>query len=370
MVVYHTPYQCMLFQKSKYLYFYDTVYIEAVIRDIMYPYAGILAIDERPGTIHKRFKQYGVPPTTEVRKIYRKFLLETKGIEDYISAVIFSQDIFGADISGGKTFSSYTYERNMLPGIKIDEGTAEVKDTDERITLGIENIEKKLEEYKLAGAYFAKWRCVFHIGKNTPSTRVIEKNTHDLALYARACLTNNIVPIIEPEILMEGDHSFLQTAKVHSTVMNSVFYKLQQEKIDPSHVILKTGMVLPGTRSTEVISSARIAEKTVHSLCSNIPESIGGVVFLSGGQSAQDALIHLDDIARHAKQINAPFPISFSYGRALQEDTLRIWRGRARNIEKAKQAFLETVRKNGYAREGLLEEYLLTKIEKIKKSTM
>ena len=287
---------------------------------------GILAADESTPTCTKRFKSVKVESSVSSRNRYRSTLLTTKNLEQYISGVILFDETFHQNIIGlTKTIPSYLKGKGVLTGVKVDTGAKPfAQHENEKITEGLDNLRERLIVYKNKGADFAKWRAVITINKEIPSESCIYANAHALARYASLCQENNIVPIVEPEVLMEGEHGIEQCYKVTSQTLKVVFEQLKLLKIDLEAMILKPNMILPGLKSTEKPSDEVIAEMTFTCLKDNVPEEVPGIAFLSGGQSSDLAAQRLNTLNRLYLN-KKPWQLTFSYGRALQQDALIKW---------------------------------------------
>jgi len=329
-----------------------------VVRALMRPYAGILAADERPSSMNKRFKSLDITPSVDRRREYRDLLVTTEGIESYVTGVILSEETFNQNMLSEIPFPNFLENLGIITGIKVDEGTVPTKDTSiEKVTLGLRNLPDRLEKFKKGGALFAKWRAVFHIlGDEMPSNVVISKNTIDLAAYARMCIDAGIVPIVEPEVLSDGTHTAEKAGEVIEKVLRRLYLEIEKQDISFEHIILKTSMAIPGKNMQTKMDPEEVAEHTMNALCKTTPHDIGGVVFLSGGQSAFESRQNLNAIKIMANEIRAPFDLSYSFGRALQDDALRKWLGIGGKKEEAQQMFMRVLEKTARAREGISEE--------------
>lgn len=311
---------------------------------------GILAADESTHTITERFENLGIVSTEENRRLYRQMLFITPGIEQYLSGVILFDETIRQKTDDGKFFAQLLEEKEIIPGIKVDEGTMDMPNfPGEKITVGLEGLADRLKEYKSLRARFAKWRAVITIGENIPSDTCIEENAHMLALYASFCQQENIVPIVEPEVLMEGDHTIEVCQEVTKKVLKIVFQKLAEQKVALEGILLKPNMVISGSNAQKQATPQEVAQKTVETFLEVVPKQVPGIVFLSGGQTPDEATIHLS-LMEHFK--NLPWQLTFSYGRALQEEALKAWSGNPNNIEAAQKVFLERAQKISTARSG------------------
>lgn len=314
---------------------------------------GILAADESTKTIEKRFATIELVSTNESRRSYRELLFTTPDIEQYISGVILFDETVRQTTKDGKLFPQYLSERGILPGIKVDLGTTDLPETNsEKITLGLDGLQTRLHEYKQKGAEFAKWRAVYTISPQTPSEFALRENARVLAEYALMCQHAEIVPIVEPEILMDGGHNIDRCREVTTIVLTAVFEELNKHGVYLPGILLKPNMVIGGTDSTEE-SSTLVASATVEVLKTNVPTEVPGIVFLSGGQTPEQATLHLSEMNKIPEH---PWKLSYSYGRALQEPVLLAWKGTVENVALAQQAFLKRARLNNLATKG---EYTL-----------
>lgn len=314
---------------------------------------GILAADESSKTIQKRFEKIGIESNPETNLEYRKMLFTTLGIEQYISGVILFDETIRQSIDlpagrqGGVPVPQYLEKKGILPGIKVDKGTIDLPNfPGEKITEGLEGLEQRLTEYAQMGAKFAKWRAVITIGEGIPTDLCIEENAKRLAKYAKLCQQQNIVPIVEPEVLMDGAHDLEKCKEVTTKTLKTVFVKLVTEGVFLEGVILKPNMVISGKESAIQASSEEIAQVTIEVFKEVVPKEVLGIVFLSGGQTPDEATENLAAI----NNIGGPWQLSFSYGRALQDEALKAWAGKEENIPAAQKVFLERAQKVSAAR--------------------
>jgi len=310
---------------------------------------GILAADESTATTGKRFAGIGVDNTEDNRRAYRELLFTAPEMEKYISGVIMydetikqvDDDVFLVDL---------LKSRGVIPGIKVDQGLKDFEgSTVEKITTGLDDLNKRLKEYYSLGARFAKWRAVFSIGDDLPSEKCVKANAEILAKYAKACQDNYIVPIVEPEVLMNGSHTIEQCYDVTVRVLMDVFLELKKENVDLSGMLLKPNMVIGSLEGPET-TSGQIAESTLKCLSSVVPTEVPGIVFLSGGQSEEEACENLNAINQLAK--NVPWKLTFSYGRALQNSALQTWAGKKENVVRAQKVFVERAKAASLASQG------------------
>jgi fructose-bisphosphate aldolase, class I len=315
------------------------------------PGKGIIAIDESNGTIAKRFAGVGIENTEEHRRAYRELLLATPKLSDYISGAILYDETIRQSTRDGVPFARLMADNGMIPGIKVDKGTHPLAGfPGEVVTEGLDGLRDRLKEYYGLGARFAKWRAVINIGDDIPSGTCIEANSHALARYAALCQEQGLVPMVEPEVLMDGDHDIDTCFEVTEVVLRSLFGALYEHNVLLEGTILKASMVLPGKDCDEQASVEEVAAATLQCLKSTVPAILPGIVFLSGGQSDEDATAHLDMINRMGPN---PWPLSFSYGRAMQQAALKLWsQDLAGNVAKAQETVYARARDNGLAAQG------------------
>lgn len=318
---------------------------------------GILAADESFPSIEKRFKSIGIPSTEENRRAYREMLFEAEGIADSINGVILFDETLRQKSSDGTPFAEVLQRQNLIPGIKVDKGTKPLPFTEnEVIAEGLDGLGGRLAEYREMGAKFAKWRCAIKIGPNIPSTGCINANAHVLARYAALCQAAGILPIIEPEVEMNGDHSIERCFEVTELTLRSTFAQLHEQRVTPEDVLLKTNMVLPGKDHPVQNSADEIADYTLRCFARSVPAAIPGIVFLSGGQTESQATANLNAIAALAPKVSAPWQLSFSFGRALQDSALKTWKGEQQNMAEARRAFSHRAKLNSLAQSGRYNE--------------
>jgi fructose-bisphosphate aldolase, class I len=311
---------------------------------------GILAADESDGTIKKRFDSIGVESTEESRRSYRDLLFTTEGAERCISGVILFDETIRQRSADGTPFPQLLESKGIIPGIKVDRGAKPLALAEgETITEGLDGLRARLEEYRSLGARFAKWRATYSIADTLPSDYCVWANAHALARYAALCQEAGVVPIVEPEVLMEGDHSIERSYHVTSRVLTAVYTELHDQRVDVSGTLLKPNMVLSGYGAPEQAGHDEVAEWTLRCLLAHVPAAVPGVVFLSGGQSDVDATANLN--AMNARG-SAPWQLSFSYGRALQAPALKAWGGSSDRVPAGQAAYLHRARMNAAARTG------------------
>jgi fructose-bisphosphate aldolase class I len=311
---------------------------------------GILAADESSGTCETRFKSVGVECTEENRRTYRGLLFTTPGVEQYVSGVILFDETIRQKTSEGVPFAQYLAKKGIIPGIKVDGGAKNLPlHPGEKVTEGLDGLPKRLEEYFKLGARFAKWRAVITIGSGLPSHACIYANAHALARYAAACQEASIVPIIEPEVLLDGDHTVERCEEVTEATLRACYAANAAYNVMPEHVILKASMVVSGKNCPKQAGVEEVAERTVRVLKRTVPSAQPGVVFLSGGQSDEAATAHLNAMA---SMKGLPWPLTFSYSRALQNPALKTWKGQAANVAAAQKAFQHRAHMNALACQG------------------
>ena len=314
---------------------------------------GILAADESTPTCTKRFDSIGVDSTEANRNAYRNMLFTTPGMEEFISGVIlFDETLRQSTLKDGTPFPEYLTNLNVIPGIKVDKGAHNLPGTEgEKVTEGLDGLDARLKEYYELGARFAKWRAVITINESEPSSTCVAANAHALARYAALCQENGIVPIVEPEILMDGSHTIEDSFVVTEEVLHSVFYELYGQNVLLEGMILKPNMVLSGYKCSEQASVDEVAEMTVIVLKRCVPSAVPGIAFLSGGQSNEDATAHLNSMNKILDN-NSPWNLTYSYGRALQAPALDAWLGKEENVSAAQDAFYKRAKLNSLATKG------------------
>ena len=314
---------------------------------------GILAADESTKTIKKRFDAVGIESNAENNRIYRQLLFTTPGIEEFISGVIMFDETIRQKTDDGIPFAKYLESRGIIPGIKVDKGTVDLENfPGEKITEGLDGLKDRLLEYKDMGAKFTKWRAVITIGENTPTNTCIGSNADALARFTAISQDTDLVPIVEPEVLMDGNHDIKKSEEVTYLTLKSVFSKLSEYKIDFNGMLLKPNWVHPGKESRQEINDEEIAQASLRVLKEVVPPEVPGIVFLSGGDSAGESTGHLN--AMNVLD-DVPWQLSFSFGRALQQPILEVWKGKSENIEVAQKEFYKRVKLNSLARNGKYE---------------
>ena len=325
--------------------------LENIAKQMVTPGKGILAADESSGTIKKRFDIINVESTEENRRDYREILFQTKNaMENYISGVILFDETIRQKSKNGPTLVEVISNAGSLPGIKVDTGAKDLAfNSNEKVTEGLDGLRERLIEYYNLGAKFAKWRAVITIESSIPSDLCINANAHALARYAALCQENEIVPIVEPEVLMDGAHTIDRCYEVTKRTLEVVFSELVAHGVNLKGICLKPNMVIDGTLVTDKSSPKTIAEKTISCFKEVVPEDVPGIVFLSGGQSEIEATENLDQMNKIG---NLPWNLSFSYGRALQASALQAWSGKVENEETASMAFNHRAEMNSLATLG------------------
>ncbi len=328
----------------------STQALKETARALVAPGKGILAADESSGTIKKRFDSIGVESTEESRRAYRDLLFTTPGVEEFISGVILFDETIRQSSADGTPFSKLLEGKGIIPGIKVDKGAKDLANAPgEKITEGLDGLRERLEEYRSLGARFTKWRAVITIGAGIPSEYCIWTNAHALARFAALSQEAGLVPIVEPEVLMDGDHTIDRSFDVTSRTLHAVFTELRDQRVHFDQMLLKPNMVLSGYDCPEQAGPEEVAERTLECFRRHVPAAVPGIVFLSGGQSDEDATVHLNAMNAIGPH---PWQLSFSYGRALQAPALKAWGGRPENVQAAQRAFYHRAKLNSAARSG------------------
>jgi fructose-bisphosphate aldolase class I len=314
------------------------------------PGKGILAADESSPTIKKRFDSIQAESTEDSRRSYREMLFTTQGAEEFISGVILFDETIRQSGVDGTAFPALLEKKGILPGIKVDKGAKDLAfASGEKVTEGLDGLRDRVAEYRQLGARFAKWRAVITIGDGIPSDYCIDTNAHALARYAALCVEGDLVPIVEPEVLMDGAHTLQRCHDVTERTLRTVFAALNEQRVPLNEIILKPNMVISGADCPTQASVTEVAEATLDCFRNTVPAEVPGIVFLSGGQSDELATAHLNEMNKLGA---APWELSFSYGRALQAAPLKAWAGSAANVPAAQQAYLHRAKCNGAARHG------------------
>ena len=324
--------------------------LESVTKKLVAPGKGILAADESTPTIEKRLKRIGVPSTEENRRAYRDVLFTTAGAGEFISGVILFDETIRQKTRDGRTFVEALEQQGIIPGIKVDKGAKPMANfPGEKITEGLDGLRERLAEYRKLGARFAKWRAVIAIGDQIPTRTCIAANAEVLARYAALCQEADLVPIVEPEVLMDGAHTIERHFEVTQETLESVFHALYEYRVVLEAMLLKPNMVLSGKECPQQASVEEVAEATVRCMKRVVPAAVPGLVFLSGGQTDSQATEHLNAMNRLS---DLPWQLSFSFGRALQAPVLKAWKGDPTNVAEAQQAFHHRASCNSKARFG------------------
>jgi len=324
--------------------------MERTVAEILVPGKGILAADESTGTIEKRFKAHDIANTEENRRDYREMLFTAPGMNEHISGVILFEETLGQKAANGTRLAEILARQGVVPGIKVDKGTVPLpKAPGELVTQGLDGLGERLKTYKQQGARFAKWRAVITIGPGIPSAHCIQVNAHALARYAALCQENGIVPIVEPEVLMDADNTIERCLEVTSDTLERTFGELYRQRVVLEQMLLKPNMVVSGKKCAVQAPVDEVARQTIACFRRVVPAAVPGIVFLSGGQADEAATAHLsamNALGRH------PWVLSFSYGRALQAPSLKAWAGKAAQVKAGQQAFVHRARLNGLAQKG------------------
>jgi fructose-bisphosphate aldolase class I len=323
-------------------------------RALVAPGKGILAADESDGTIKRRFDSIGIDSTEDNRRAYRDLLFTTEGAEEFISGVILFDETIRQQALDGTPFPKLLEQKGIIPGIKVDKGAKPLAGADgETVTEGLDGLRERLTEYRELGATFTKWRAVISIGPGIPSEYCIWVNAHALARYAALSQEAGLVPIVEPEVLMDGDHTIERSFEVTSRTLHAVFTELRDQRVEPEDMLLKPNMVLSGYDCPQQASDDEVAELTLRCFYRHVPAAVPGIVFLSGGQSDEQATARLNVMNARGPH---PWQLSFSYGRALQAPALKAWGGDPANVTAGQQAYYRRAKLNGAARFGRYSE--------------
>ena len=319
----------------------------AVARSLFAPGKGILAADESVHTTTALLAEYGIGASAEMRRRYRDLFIGADGIERYLSGVILFSETLLEKGSDKKLFPKSLTARGILPGIKVDLGTEPLSTSPrELITEGLLDLPERLAAYKKQGVAFTKWRAVIRIdGDELPTAVAVHENAKRFASYAKEAQTAGLAPLIEPEVLFEGTHSRMRSRAVIEEVLQTLFSILDEHSVDRASIIVKTSMALSGSTSGKKDTPEEVAQDTLAALVASVPRQIAGIVFLSGGQTPEQATANLAAITKHAKTVSAPWPLTFSYARALQDEALALWKGKEENVSVARAAFLSRLAK-------------------------
>jgi fructose-bisphosphate aldolase class I len=332
--------------------------MHATARELVGPGRGILAADESTGTIKKRFDAIGLESTEENRRRYREMLFTTAGLGEHISGVILFDETIRQSTADGTAFTDVLTSNGMIPGIKVDTGAKPLASfPGETVTEGLDGLRERLAEYRGLGARFAKWRAVITIGDGTPTDFAIHANAHAMARYAALCQEADIVPIVEPETLMDGDHDLAACEQATARTLDALYEQMAAHRLDLPGTLLKVNMVVPGKGCATQDDDQAIAEATIRTLTAHVPDDVPGIVFLSGGMSDEQATSRLDAMNRIG---GFPWGLSFSYGRALQAPSIAAWNGDDANVDAGQRALAHRARMNGLARDGRYEPSMET----------
>ena len=324
--------------------------LEDVACALVAPGKGILAADESSPTIEKRFKSIGVASTEDNRRDYREMLFRTEGAEEFISGVILFDETLRQNGADGTPLARVLQKRGIIPGIKVDMGAKQLAGSPtEKVTEGLDGLRERLGEYRGLGAQFAKWRAVITIGEGIPSDYCLDTNAHALARYAALCVEAGIVPIVEPEVLMDGPHTLERCDDVTDRTLHRVFAALHDQRVPLEQILLKPNMVLSGSECPTQAGIREVAEATLRCFRNNVPAAVPGIVFLSGGQADELATAHLNEMNALG---GSPWELSFSYGRALQAPALKAWGGKPNQRDAGQRAYYKRAKCNGAARYG------------------
>ncbi|MXW47471.1 MAG: fructose-bisphosphate aldolase class I [Gammaproteobacteria bacterium] len=329
--------------------------LESTAREMVSGGRGILAMDESTGTCTSRFENLGVPSTEETRLSYRSMLVTAEGLSEFISGAILFDETIRQRVNGETPFATYLNDAGIVPGIKVDTGAkALAGHPGEKVTEGLDGLRERLQEYVSLGARFAKWRAVITIGDGIPSDACLMANAHGLARYAALCQESNVVPIVEPEVLMDGEHSIEQCRDVTHRTLKTVFNQLDNQGVALSGIVLKPNMVLSGKEGADQANVEEVARQTVDCFLDCVPASVPGVAFLSGGQTDEQATQHLNKMNQLG--LNLPWYLTFSYGRALQQAPMKAWSGDNSKTVQVHQEILQRAEVNALASQGQFEE--------------
>jgi fructose-bisphosphate aldolase class I len=324
--------------------------LQATVQALVQKGKGILAADESGPTIAKRFKTIGVESTEENRCAWRSLLLATPGLGDFVSGIILHEETLSQRAHDGTPLPLGAAQQGIVPGIKVDAGKIPLAGAPgDEITQGLDGLAERLDAYKALGARFAKWRAVYNVSDTLPSPLAVKANAEALACYAAICQERGMVPIVEPEVLIDGDHTMARCAEVTEAVLHEVFHALHRHRVVLEHMLLKPSMVVPGKTHAEQATPAEVAEQTVRVLRRTVPAAVPSINFLSGGQTPEEATANLDAMNRLGPH---PWQLSFSYGRALQEPALEAWKGQAAHALNSQDALLKRARLNSAACQG------------------
>ncbi len=327
--------------------------MEEIVSKLLYPGKGLLAADESTKTITKRFAKVGLTSTPELNRKYRQMLFTTNGIEEFLSGIIMFDETVRQKKDDGVSFIDFLAERGIVPGIKVDEGLEPFSNEVEQVTKGLEGLATRLKEYVSLGLKFAKWRGIVTISDIYPSKEFLDENLGRMSKFAKASQEVGLLPIVEPEVLMDGNHTTTRCEEITTKMLKILFEKLASDGVSLDNLLLKTNMVLPGKDSGIKAAPLEAAHATLRALKGSVPSNIPGILFLSGGQSPDEATANLNEIVKVGK--DNPWQLSFSFARALQEETLTTWQGKDENVNMAQEAFIKRASLVSLARRGELK---------------
>ena len=327
--------------------------LKATAKRLVANHKGLLAMDESISTCNRRFEKIGIPQTAEYRRLYRELIVTTPGLGDYLNGAILYDETIYQSTSDGIPFVKKLKEAGVVPGIKVDEGTIDlIGSPGERITTGLKDLPGRLKNYGEAGMRFAKWRAVFSIGNGVPTKAAIEVNTRELAIYAKYCQEAAIVPIVEPEVLITGTHSIERCHAVTGSVLAELFVQLREHDVNYEHIILKPNMVTSGDSAEMQATPMSVAQHTIECLANHVPAGVPGIAFLSGGQVPATAIANLN--AMNLKNgFATPWPVTFSFSRAIQQPALEFWAGKPDSVIRAQNLLYTQLERCGQARKGV-----------------
>jgi len=335
----------------------NLITLQTTARTMIAPGKGILAMDESTGTIAKRFAKVNIDNTPDNRRAYRELLVTTNGLGNFIGGAILHDETIRQTTADGLPFAEALKRQNILPGIKVDGGTQDLAQfPGEKVTEGLDSLRQRLAEYVKLGARFTKWRAVITIGSDIPTPACLHANAHALARYAALAQEAGLVPIVEPEVLIDGDHTIERCTLVALATLRETFNQLALARVAFEGMVLKPSMVISGKDCKAKAGVEEVAERTVNCLLNTVPAAVAGVAFLSGGQGVEEATAHLN--AMNAKSRSLPWPLTFSYARALQDPVMQIWKGNPANIAAAQRALLHRARLNSAASQGRYKEQM------------
>lgn len=324
--------------------------MKQTVQKIMQVDKGVLALDWSPSTIAKQFKTIKLTSTPESNRVYRQMLVTTPNLNNFISGIILHSETVNQKLDNEKSFVEFLDEIGIVAGVRADDGKSKYDDGGQYITEGLDGLDERLKEFADKGIKFTKWRAAFKISDTYPSKPFLKESIDRLVTFAVTSHKYGLVPFVEPDVEMKGDHTTTRCSEVTTRVLKTLFHELKKANVDISNVILKTNMVLPGTESGVEVAPLEVANATLYAFRKSVPKSVGGIVFLSGGQSYDDAVMHLDKIEDLATK--DPWKISFSYARALQKDALSVWEGKKENVEEAQKVLMNRIQKTAKARKG------------------